>query len=185
MGGNMLGRHRAFTYFALCLGVAWPSSAADRPAITYVAPDGKTAFTFDGDHAGIGMTPAEQKRYRAAGGVIRDGMFSSAIVDCSSPKLQCINLDDVLVFAVDTDAFAHAQPYEVAGTKFVPTCHGVSRPPKCAIGSVMFAKGRVRGFFIYSSRDGVLVIGLDAFPPSELEEIYVLQPGTGGILRQK
>ena len=184
MGGNMLG-HRTFACFAFCLGLALPGGAADRPAVTYVALDGKTAFTFDGDHAGIGMTPAEQQRYRAAGGVIRDGMFSSGVADCSSPKLRCINLDDVLVFAVDTQAFAHAQPYEVAGTRFVPTCHGVSRPPKCAMGSVMFAKGPVKGFFTYSSRDGVLVIGLDAFPPSAVEEVYVLQPGTGGILQRE
>lgn len=168
------------------LTLAGSTHASDWDVISrYLTPDGKEQFVFTKQIAGIGYSEAEQKRLAAAGGQLpRDGRFSAGYADCSTKKVRCVSLDDVLVFAVDVDAFLRERPYTVRGTRFVPSCSSATRPPKCAIGTVRFSNARTQGFFLVSLKDGILMIGLNPVAENELEFVYLLETGMPGLLHQ-
>ncbi len=169
----------------LSLMLATAAFAAEPEIVSrYIQPDGVLQFIFRKDGAGIGYTDTERRRREAKGEFTRDGVFAASFADCSTPRIRCVTLDDVLVFAIDEQAFLQEKPYEARGTKFVPSCTSVTRPPKCGMGSVTFSNSKTRGFFLVSLLDGVLVIGLDQYPPSELEEVYILELGRKGLLHQ-
>ena len=177
----------ALLFVVTTLVIAGSASSAEWVVISrYLQPDGKLQFVFAKGGAGIGYSEAEQRQRKARGEPPpRDGVFAANLADCSIKRnIRCITLDDLLVFAVDVDAFMQQKTYVVRGTKFVPSCTSVSRPPKCGMGTVQFSNARTRGFFVISLKDGILMIGLDQYPGSELEEVYLLETGTPGLLHQ-
>lgn len=168
------------------LTLAGSAHASDWDVISrYLTLDGKEQFVFTKQTTGIGYSEAEQTRRAAAGELPpRDGAFAASYADCSTKKVRCISLDDLFVFAVDVDAFLHEKPYEIRGTKFVPSCSSATRPPKCGIGTVQFSNARTQGFFLVSLKDGILMIGLNPVAENELEFVYLLETGMPGLLHQ-
>lgn len=103
-----------------------------------------------------------------------DGGFSGHIADCSVNRVECIDIaDGTIVLAIDRVAFAEQKPYEVRGTRFVPTCASAVMRASCLIGTVKF-HGKTSGFLLFSASDGVLAIGLHEQPESAVETVYVL-----------
>lgn len=168
------------------LQYSFASADAISKRVEYRKIDGSSAFVFDNGEAGIGPTPAERKRLEARGIIVRDSYLYGRTSDCSGMMLRCVELEnDNLVFAVDLESVLAARPYRVRGALFTPVCAGSLGKPRCGVASITFSSktGR-RGFFLFSALDGILAIGLQGHPDSEIEDVFVIVHGTQGLLAQ-